>query len=189
MNPAYLVLGLVTLQRLAELALARRNTARLLARGAVETGAEHYPLIVGLHATWLVGLWLVAGRHPIDLPWLGVYLLLQGARAWTLVSLGERWTTRILSLPGEPLVRRGPYRFLPHPNYAVVAGEIAVLPLVFHLALYAAVFSALNASILWVRIRAEARALDEAQRSAPAARPGRNGPASARSPGPPPRTG
>lgn len=189
MSPGYVLLALVTLQRLAELVLARRNTARLMARGAVETGAEHYPVIVGLHAAWLAGLWLIARGRPLDLAWLGVYFLLQAARAWTLLSLGDRWTTRIVSLPGEPLVRRGPYRFFPHPNYAVVVGEIAVLPLVFHLPLYAAVFSALNASILWVRIRAEARALEEAEGSASPARPGRSGPESGRSPGPPPRTG
>jgi methyltransferase len=174
-----LILALVTLQRLGELALARRNSARLLARGAVETGAEHYPIIVGLHAAWLAGLWLWAWSRPADLGWLAIYLLLQGLRVWTIASLGRRWTTRIISLPDEPLVRRGPYRLFPHPNYAVVVGEIAVLPLVFHLPLYAAVFSALNASVLWIRIRAESRAL----------RPDRSGPANARSPGPPPGTG
>jgi methyltransferase len=153
------VLALVTLQRLGELALARRNTARLLARGAVETGAAHYPLIVALHAAWLAGLWLLGWNRPADLGWLAVYGALQVLRVWTLMSLGGRWTTRIISLPGEPLVRRGPYRFFPHPNYAVVVGEIAVLPLVFHLRLYAAVFSTLNALLLAVRIGAEAAAL------------------------------
>ena len=153
------ILALVTLQRLGELALARRNTRRLLARGAVEAGAEHYPIIVGLHAAWLVGLWWAAWDRPADLVWLGVYILLQALRVWTLASLGERWTTRIIVLPGEPLVRRGPYRFLPHPNYVVVAAEIAVLPLVFHLWAYALVFSVQNASVLWIRIRTEARAL------------------------------
>ncbi|HEV2531544.1 isoprenylcysteine carboxyl methyltransferase family protein [Phenylobacterium sp.] len=161
MTLATLVLGLVTLQRLAELVYADRNTRRLIARGAVESGAEHYPIIVGLHAAWLAGLWWWGWNRPTDLGWLGVYVVLQGLRTWTLVSLGERWTTRIIVLPGEPLVRRGPYRFFPHPNYAVVAAEIAVLPLVFHMPAYAALFSALNASILWVRIRAEGRALSE----------------------------
>jgi len=79
-----------------------------------------------------------------------------------LASIGTRWTTRIIAVPGETLVRRGPYRFIPHPNYAVVVGEIAVLPLVFGLWAYALVFSVLNASVLWIRIRAERRALDEA---------------------------
>ncbi|MDE2487592.1 MAG: hypothetical protein KGO51_09360 [Alphaproteobacteria bacterium] len=153
------ILALVSLQRLGELALARRNTRRLIARGAVETGAAHYPVIVGLHAVWLGGLWWLAWDRPPNLLWLGVYLVIEVARVWTLASLGERWTTRIISLPQEPLVRRGPYRFFPHPNYAVVCAEIAVLPLVFHLWLYAAVFTVLNASILWIRVRAEERAI------------------------------
>jgi methyltransferase len=170
MTLATLILGLVTLQRLAELVLAERNTRRLMARGAVESGAEHYPILVGLHAAWLAGLWWWGWDRPTDLGWLAVYVALQGLRAWTLISLGDRWTTRIIVLPGEPLVRRGPYRFLPHPNYAVVVGEIAVLPLVFHMAVYALTFSALNASILWVRIGAEARALREPSEEAP--RPG-----------------
>lgn len=159
MTLSVLVLGLVTLQRIGELLLARRNTARLLARGGLETGAEHYPVIVGLHAAWLAGLWWMGWSRPVDPGWLVVYLALQALRVWAIVSLGERWTTRIITLPGAPLVERGPYRFFPHPNYAVVTGEIAVLPLAFHLPGYAAVFSLLNASILAVRIRQEAAAL------------------------------
>ena len=159
MRAAPLILALVTAQRLGELALSRRNTARLMARGAVEHAPEHYPLIVALHAAWLGGLWSLARRRPLRRRWLGAYGLLEALRVWTLASLGPRWTTRIIVLPGAPLVRRGPYRLLPHPNYAVVVGEIAVLPLVFGLARYAAVFSALNAAVLAIRIRAEARAL------------------------------
>jgi methyltransferase len=153
------ILALVTAQRLGELVLARRNTARLLARGGVERAAAHYPLIVVLHAAWLGGLWLLAWDRPANLAWLGAYLVLQGLRAWVLATLGGRWTTRIIVVPGETLVRKGPYRFLSHPNYAVVVGEIAVLPLVFDLPVYAAVFTVLNALVLWVRIRAEAAAL------------------------------
>jgi methyltransferase len=156
------ILGAVTAQRLAELLIARRNTRRLLAQGAVESGAEHYPLIVGLHAAWLIGLWALAWDRPPNLVLLGVYGLLQVLRVWTMASLGARWTTRIITLPGAPRVRRGPYRYLPHPNYLVVAAEILVLPLVFGLAAYAVVFSLLNASVLAVRIRAESRALKEA---------------------------
>lgn len=159
MSLSILILALVTLQRLGELVLSQRNTRRLLARGAVEVGAAHYPVIVGLHAAWLGGLWWWGWNRPANLGWLAAYLVLQALRVWTLASLGQRWTTRIIVLPGEPLVRRGPYRVLSHPNYAVVAGEIAVLPLVFHLPGYALLFSALNASILWVRIAAEERAL------------------------------
>ena len=152
MTLSILILAAVTLERLAELAFAERNTRRLLARGAVESGVEHYPVMVGLHGAWLAGLWWWAWDRPVDLAWLAVYLVLQAARAWTLISLGERWTTRIIVLPGEPLVRRGPYRYFAHPNYAVVVGEIAVLPLIFHMYAYALVFSLLNASILWVRV-------------------------------------
>ena len=154
-----LVLALVTLQRFGELMLAQRNTRRLMARGAVESGAEHYPLIVGLHCAWLAGLLLLAWERPVNLAWLGVYAVLQVLRVWVIATLGGRWTTRIITLPGEPLVRRGPYRFLSHPNYVVVAAEIAVLPLAFGMPAYALAFSLLNASALWVRIRAENAAL------------------------------
>jgi methyltransferase len=153
------VLALVTLQRLAELALARRNTARLRAQGAVEVGAGHYPLIVALHAIWLAGLWLLAWDEPLNLPLLLLFGVLQVLRIWVLVTLGRRWTTRILVLPGEPLVRTGPYRYLRHPNYAVVVAEIAVLPLAFGLIWYALVLSALNAAILAIRIKTENTAL------------------------------
>lgn len=158
-----LILALVTAERVGELALARRNTRRLLARGAIETGARHYPLLVVLHGAWLAGLWLLATNLPVDLGWLAVFLGLQVLRAWTLASLGERWTTRILTLPGEPLVRHGPYRFTSHPNYVVVVGEIAALPLVFGLPAYALVFSLLNASLLAIRISAENAALRAAR--------------------------
>jgi methyltransferase len=154
-----LLLALVTLQRLGELALAERNTRRLKALGAVEVAPGHYPLIVGLHAAWLGGLWLLAWNRPLHPAWLGVFLVLQAGRLWVLSSLRERWTTRIIVLPGAPLVRRGPYRFLSHPNYLVVAGEILALPLSFGLLVYGLVFSVLNAAVLAVRIRAESGAL------------------------------
>lgn len=159
MTLSILILACVTLQRLVEYWLAQRNTRRLLARGGVETGAEHYPVLVGLHGAWLAGLWWWGFNRPPDLAWLLVYVVLDGLRLWTLATLGERWTTRIIVLPGEPLVRRGPYRVFRHPNYALIAGQIAVLPLVFHLYAHAAVFSILNASIVGVRIVAERRAL------------------------------
>ena len=159
-----LILGLVTAQRLGELVLARRNTSRLLAQGAHEVGAAHYPLIVALHTFWLLGLWYIAvyrapPEQDVSLFWLAVFIILQLGRLWVMASLGERWTTRIIVLPGAPLVRRGPYRFLSHPNYWVVAGEILVLPLVFGLAWYGLAFSLLNAAMMRIRIRAEAAAL------------------------------
>ena len=153
------ILVLVTVQRLGELVLARRNTARLLADGGVETGANHYPLIVGLHAAWLIGLFALAWDRPVSWVWMGVFVLLQLVRVWVIASLGGRWTTRIITVPGDVLVRRGPYRFLSHPNYAVVALEIAVLPLAFDLVVYAVVFTLLNAAVLALRIRVESRAL------------------------------
>ena len=153
------ILALVTLQRLGELWLSNRNTRRLLANGARETGAAHYPLIVAVHLFWLGALWWLAPGQPIDGFWLAIFVLLELARIWVVASLGARWTTRIIILPGEPLVRRGPYRFVDHPNYLVVVGEIAVLPLVFGLWQVALAFSLLNAAILTVRIRHENRAL------------------------------
>lgn len=159
MITSIVILVLVTGQRLGELVLARRNTARLMARGGVETGAAHYPLIVALHAAWLVGLFVLAWDRPVNWYWMGLFVLLQLGRVWVIASLGARWTTRIITVPGETLIRRGPYRFVPHPNYIVVAAEIAVLPLAFGLIAFAAVFSVLNAVILAIRIRAESAVL------------------------------
>jgi len=152
------ILSLVTAQRIGELVLARINTRRLLARGAVEVGAGHYPFIVALHAAWLIGLWLLAWDRALNLWLLAVFIGLQAARVWVIASLGYRWTTRIIILSGAPLIRRGPYRYMSHPNYAVVAAEILILPLAFGLVWFALVFSALNTAMMGVRIRAEARA-------------------------------
>lgn len=153
------ILAAVTAQRLGELVVARRNTRRLLALGGREHGAAHYPLIVALHAAWLGGLWVLAPGREILWGWLVAYVGLEVLRAWTLASIGRRWTTRIITVPGETLVRRGPYALVPHPNYLVVVGEIAVLPMVFGLTWYAIAFSAANALVLAVRLRAETRAL------------------------------
>ena len=159
MIAAILILAFVTLQRGSELLLARRNTRVLLAAGAHEVGASHYPLIVILHVAWLATLWLLAPGRPIVWPLIGLFALLQCARLWVLATLGARWTTRIIVLPGAPLVAGGPFRLLRHPNYAVVVAEIAVLPLAFGLWWIALVFSLLNALVLAVRIRAESEAL------------------------------
>lgn len=155
----YAVMALVTVQRLAELAIDRRNTARLFAAGAYEVGARHYPAMVAMHAAWLAALWFTVGGRGINLPLLAVFGVLQALRVWVLATLGPRWTTRIIVTPGAPLVNRGPFRFLRHPNYAVVAAEIAVLPLAFGLIWVAILFSLLNAAMLAVRIGAENRAL------------------------------
>ena len=115
--------------------------------------------MVAVHAGWLIVLWLLGPGPPIEIVPLIVYVILQVARVWVIATLGERWTTRIIILPGQPLVRHGPYRWLDHPNYLIVVAEIAVLPLVFGLPVVAAFFSVLNAIVLWVRIREENRAL------------------------------
>ena len=156
---AIILLGFVTAERLAELWWARSNTRRLLAQGAIEYAPGHYPLIVLLHAAWLAGLWLLGWAGPVSIGWLLVFVGLQAARMWVLLTLGRRWTTRIIVVPGESLIRTGPYRFVKHPNYLVVAGEIAVLPLCFGLTWYAIAFSLANAAIIFIRIRAEAAAL------------------------------
>ncbi|MDC7743144.1 isoprenylcysteine carboxyl methyltransferase family protein [Rhizobium binxianense] len=162
MWPSIVLLTFVTLQRLGELVLARRNTAALLARGAREVAPEHYPVMVALHAGWILGLWLTAPGRPVELLWFVVFMGLQALRLWVLATLKDRWTTRIIILPGAPLVRSGPYRLLRHPNYAIVVGEIAVLPLAFGLPFYAIVFSLLNALVLLIRVKAENAALKSA---------------------------
>lgn len=153
------ILALVTLQRLGELWWSNRNTKRLLANGAAEHGRAHYPWIVAVHALWLGVLWLAAPGRPVNFLWLAVFVLLQVARVWVLATLGPRWTTRIIVPPREPPVRRGPYRWVDHPNYLIVAGEIAVLPLVFGFWDLAILFTFLNAAVLSVRIREENKAL------------------------------
>ncbi len=168
MNVVYLVAGVcfVALQRLLELFYSRRNERRLRARGAVERGAGQYLVMVGLHALWLVST-LVEGllRGPEIPAWwpvpLAAFLIVQPLRYWAILALGENWNTRVLVVPGGKLVRVGPYRYFPHPNYVVVAVEILTFPLIFGAWITAAVFSLLNAALLLVRIRTENRALRE----------------------------
>ena len=162
--PHIAILGFVTAQRLIELPIARANTARLLAAGGREVAPGHYPYIVALHAAWLICLWWFALGRPIDVKLLILFGLIELARIWVLSSLGNRWTTRIIVVPGEQLVTRGPYRFVDHPNYLVVTAELIILPLVFGLWQVAMIFSLLNALILTIRIRAENRALESLSR-------------------------
>lgn len=155
-----IVVLLVAAQRLGELLLARRNTRRLLAEGAREEGAGHYPLFVALHAGWLATLFaVVPADAPADWGLLALFALLQAGRVWVIASLGRFWTTRVVTLPGAPLVRRGPYRWVRHPNYLVVAGELAVLPLAFGEVWAALLFSLLNLPLTAHRIRVEEAAL------------------------------
>jgi methyltransferase len=157
---AYAILALVVAQRLAELVYAQHNTHALLAKGAAEIGREHYPLFVLLHAAWLITIALALPK-PAVIHWIPLcgYIALEISRAWTMLILGPYWTTRIISLADAPLVRRGPYRFVRHPNYIIVIGEIALLPLVFDEVWVAASFSLLNAMLLFWRIREEESAL------------------------------
>ncbi|MDI1327449.1 MAG: isoprenylcysteine carboxylmethyltransferase family protein [Brevundimonas sp.] len=158
----WLVLGLVAAQRLWELWLADRNTKRLLAEGAVEVGAAHYPLFVILHASWLAAIAIVTPWTTIpNLWWLAFYFALQFGRLWVISTLGRFWTTRIITLPGAPLEARGPYRIIRHPNYVVASLEILVLPLAFGQVWIALVWSVANALLVAWRIRIEDRALQD----------------------------
>lgn len=159
------LLGYLTVQRLAELWWARRNEARLFAGGGIEYGRSHFPLMVLLHVAWLAGLWAFAVDRPLVPVFVVVFVFLQIARFWVLATLGRRWTVRIVAVPGEQLRQDGPYRWLRHPNYAVVIGEIAAVPLALGLPAYALVFSILNAAVLAIRIPAENTALGGAGQS------------------------
>ena len=166
MTAAEIILALVTVQRGGELLLSRAHTKALMARGAVEIAPGHYPLMVVVHSAWLMSLWAFGYDQPIDIVALVIYLALQVLRVWVMATLGARWTTRIIVLPNAPLVTSGPYRYLRHPNYAVVVGEIAMLPLMLQLPWIAAVFTVLNAIVLFIRIRAENQALGIARQTA-----------------------
>lgn len=165
-----LLIAALVIERLFELGLARRNVDALRARGGVETGAGHYPWMVLLHSGWIAAapleVWLL-GRPFIPLlgwPMLGLLAATMTLRYWAISSLGDRWTTRIVTVPGEAAVRRGPYRLMRHPNYLAVVLEIVALPLVHTAWLTAATFSLLNAWLLRVRIGAEERALADASK-------------------------
>lgn len=159
MGPGGWLIVFLVMQRLAELGFAQWNTLKLRADGAVEFGASHYPIMVALHAFWLVALWVAGHDRPIDPLWLTLFVLLQAGRLWVIASLGRRWTTRVIVLPGAAPMASGPYRFIKHPNYLVVALEIAVVPLALGLPILALVFSLANAVMLAVRISVENRAL------------------------------
>lgn len=166
MVTAYLVfLGLVALQRLAELALSERNARRALAQGGVESGQRHFRAMKLLHGAFLIAcaaevvLLERRFRPAVGVPMLGLALAAQGVRAWTMHALGPRWSARVIVVPGSPVVTTGPYRFLRHPNYLAVAVEGFAIPLVHGAWLTAAAFSLVNAALLAVRIRCEERAL------------------------------
>ncbi len=157
------LIGFLIVQRLAELGFAQWNTLRLRAQGGVEFGAAHYPLMVALHAFWLLGLWMLGHDRSVDPFWLTLFILLQVARVWVIATLGRRWTTRVIVLPGAAPIARGLYRWLRHPNYLIVVAEIAAVPLALGLPLFALAFSLANAALIAYRIRVENQALAWAQ--------------------------
>ncbi|HLS25953.1 MAG TPA: isoprenylcysteine carboxylmethyltransferase family protein [Beutenbergiaceae bacterium] len=164
------LIAAVGLERVGELVVARRNAAWAFARGGVEDGAGHYPVMVVLHTGLLAGAlvevwWLQREFLPV-LGFLMLALALgsQVLRWWCIATLGPRWNTRVIVVPGLPLVRRGPYRWLHHPNYVAVVVEGFALPLVHTAWVTATVFTVANAALLAVRIRTENRALDLAAR-------------------------
>lgn len=168
MSYLYLIVGLVVVQRLAELAVSTRNTKRLLKSGGQEIGRRHYPLFVMLHAAWLIALLVfVDPQQPLNFTWLTLFVMLQFGRIWVVLTLGMYWTTRIITVPGTPVISTGPYRYCRHPNYLIVAGEIAVLPLVFGAWELAIVFSVLNGALLLHRIKVEDGALESRRERAP----------------------
>ena len=155
---AVIFLGFIILQRLSELAIARHNTVRLLAKGAHEVGAAHYPAMVTMHSAWIVCLVIFGHDEQVAFGWLAGFVILQLFRLWILETLGPRWTTRIIILD-EPLVVRGPFKFVSHPNYVLVVAELIVAPMVLGLVWVAVVFTVLNAAMLRVRIGVEHKAL------------------------------
>lgn len=157
-------LGVVALQRALELRLSARHVRRLIAAGAVEHGRSHFPLLVALHTLWPVALAVEvvgggARSGPLWPACLALFVAAQALRGAAIAALGGRWTVRVLVLPGAPLVRRGPYRWLRHPNYVAVVVELASAPLIFGAWRTALAASALNLVALAIRVRVEQRAL------------------------------
>ncbi|HZY38164.1 MAG TPA: isoprenylcysteine carboxylmethyltransferase family protein [Mucilaginibacter sp.] len=153
-----LFISFFILQRLSELFIARRNEKWLLSQGAVQYGQGHYPFMIALHTIFIaaiIGEYWWRGGTRIDWLFLIIYLLVLSFKFWALASLGKYWNTKIYRIPGVFPVKKGPYRFLKHPNYMEVVCEVAIIPLVFHLYYTAIIFSVLNAIMLWVRIRVE----------------------------------
>ena len=153
-------ISFLILQRLSELLIARRNEKWLLSQGAVQYGQSHYPFMIAMHTLFIVSIiveYYLRGGTQISWIFLGIFLAVLLFKFWALSSLGKYWNTKIYRIPGVYSVKRGPYKFLKHPNYMEVVCEIAIIPLVFHLYYTAIVFTVLNAIMLSVRIRVENR--------------------------------
>jgi methyltransferase len=174
MSGAIALLAFVTFQRFIEFIWDWLNTQRLRDAGAVEFGGVHYPAVMLVHAAWLAGLWVLGHDRAVVPLYLVAFLVLQIGRYWVLVTLGRRWTTRVIVLPGAPLIEAGPYRLMRHPNYVIVAGELVLVPLALGLPLYAITFLALYAGAAYLRIQVENSALARAPegRAAERAQPG-----------------
>lgn len=150
------------LLRLGELWLARRNERWLLQHGAVEYGMRHYRYIVMMHVLFFISIiteYVFTSTGYYSVPLLVLYFLLLAFKAWVVFSLGKFWNTKIFHISGYPLVKKGPYRFMKHPNYVIVVAEILLIPLIFHLYITAVVFTLLNAWVLYVRITEENKVL------------------------------
>ena len=165
---AYLaLLALIALERVLELARSRRNAEWAFARGGIEVGRRHFRFMTVLHTLFLpacaIEVWLLARPFTpaLGLPMLGLVLLAQGLRGWSVAALGRRWNVRTIVVPGLPVVRKGPYRFVRHPNYVAVIVEGIALPLVHGAWLTAVGFTLLNLPLLTIRIRCEEEALAE----------------------------
>jgi methyltransferase len=169
------LVALVALERLAELVVSTRNAAWSFERGGRESGRGHYPVMVALHSGFLVAMlveaWVRRPDVPPALAWtmLALVVASQALRWWCIATLGRRWNTRVIIVPGLPPVTSGPYRFLSHPNYVAVVVEGIALPLVHTAWVTALVFTVLNVVLLRVRVRAEVAAMAAAV-AAPAVR-------------------
>jgi methyltransferase len=146
------------LQRLSELYIARKNEQWLVAQGAVQYGQGHYPFIIVLHTLFIISIiteYIIRGGTQMSWIFLTIFIVILLFKFWALSSLGKYWNTKIYRIPGVYPVKKGPYKFLKHPNYMEVVCEIAIIPLVFHLYYTAVIFTILNAAMLTVRIRTE----------------------------------
>lgn len=157
-----LFISFVILLRIGELILARKNEHLLLQEGAVEYGQKHYPFIVMLHVLFILSLiieYSLSKTESYNLFLLFLFFPLLSLKIWVILSLGKYWNTKIFRAPRHPLIVKGPYRYLKHPNYIIVIAEIAIIPLIFHLYYTAIIFTVLNAVMLAVRIKVEDKAL------------------------------